>query len=271
MADVQTCLNEIRVTSWAELHDVLYEGSWQEPLRRFRSTYAYRGMPCNDFDLTTSLGRLGPSANELETHLLRSFRKYAHHHAVPNDSTWHWLALAQHHGLPTRMLDWSYSPYVGLHFVTEALEHYHEDGVIWRVDYAQTNHCLPESLQKILAAEGAAVQVFTAEMLEQAAPSLSEFDALSTQEFILFFEPPSLDERIVNQYALFSMMSDVHCNVGDWLAQHPAMYSKLIIPADLKWEIRDKLDQANITERVLYPGLDGLSLWLRRYYLPRPE
>jgi len=43
---------------------------------------------------------------------------------------------------------------------------------------------------------------------------------------------------------------------------------KIIIPASLKWEVRDKLDQANINERVLFPGLDGLSRWLKRHYSP---
>ena len=108
--------------------------------------------------------------------------------------------------------------------------------------------------------------VFTAEMLARAAPTLAEFDALSHEQFVAFLEPPSLDERIVNQFALFSLLSHPRARFEQWLEERPEAWRRLVIPAALKWEVRDKLDQANITERVLYPGLDGLSRWLKRYY-----
>ena len=44
---------------------------------------------------------------------------------------------------------------------------------------------------------------------------------------------------------------------------------KDVVPVEIKWEVRDKLDQANITERVLFPGLDGLIRWLKRHNSPR--
>jgi hypothetical protein len=44
---------------------------------------------------------------------------------------------------------------------------------------------------------------------------------------------------------------------------------RVTVPARLKGEVGDKLDQANINERTLFPGLEGLSHWLARYYLPR--
>jgi hypothetical protein len=124
-------------------------------------------------------------------------------------------------------------------------------------------------LQKVLRDDGA--NVFTAEMLDTVAASLARFDRLAEQPFVAFFEPPSLDDRIVNQFALFSLMSSPAASFGDWVEAHHDLARRIVIPAALKWEVRDKLDQANVTERVLYPGLDGLSRWLRRQYAPRVE
>jgi hypothetical protein len=260
-------MNEIRAESWGGLMELLYAGSWNETLRRHRAAVAFRGMGRATGDLSTTLVRLGGPSAQLESHIIRNFRKYAHREAVAADSIWHWLAVAQHHGAPTRLLDWTFSPYVALHFATASDEHYGEDGVVWCVDFAKTNQLLPEQLKAMLTKEGSAV--FTAEMLLEAAATLESFDALSGEEFVLFFDPPSLDDRIVNQAALFSLMSSATTALDGWLAHRPELYRRITIPAALKWEIRDKLDQANINERVLYPGLDGLSLWLKRYYSPR--
>jgi hypothetical protein len=262
-------MEDVYVSSWTELNDQLYAHSWKEDLRRFRSDFAFRGMARATHNLQTSLKRLEGDYAELEGHLLRNLRKYAHRDAVPGDSIWNWLALAQHHGLPTRLLDWTYSPYVALHFATEDLEQYNSDGVIWCVDFVKTNHLLPGKLKALLKKEGS--NAFTVEMLNKVAPSLEGFEKIHPADFVVFFEPPSLDDRIVNQYALFSMMSNPSADLDLWLKDKPGLYRRIIIPHTLKWEVRDKLDQANITERVLFPGLDGLSRWLKRHYSPRND
>jgi hypothetical protein len=261
-----------RVASFHELHERLYEGAWTADLQRFRSTCGFRGMGDHRNDLTTSLQRLGGDTRSLERALLRTFRKYAPRYVTQDteQNLWNWLALAQHHGLPTRLLDWTFSPQVAMHFATCELDAYDRDGVIWCVNYRRTNRLLPSPLMAILDHER--VDVFTAEMLARAATRLTDFERLAEPPhapFVAFFEPPSMDDRIVNQYALFSLTSDPTLQLDAWLADHPDAATRLVIPAGLKWEIRDKLDQANVTERVLFPGLDGLSRWLRRYYTPR--
>lgn len=252
--------------TWSELQERLFDDAWDPELRRFRSTLAFRGVSRAACALSCGLSRLGPRCAELEEPLLRTFRKYARRLAGVDDSVWSWLTVAQHHGLPTRLLDWTFSPWVALHFATEDMTAYGEDGAVWAIDYARARRFLPPRLLHILEEEEA--RVFTAEMLSKVASTLRELDALG-DDFVVFFEPPSLDDRVVNQYALFTLMPAPTARLDAWLAEHVGVGRRIVLPAELKWEVRDKLDQANVTERVLYPGLDGLSRWLRRYYTPR--
>jgi hypothetical protein len=264
---IDKAMNEIRVESWSELQDELFADSWNEDIGRFRSRYAFRGLSDVDYHLETTLIRLGGDFAGLERHLLRNFKKYAHRNVVEGDSFWHWLSVAQHYGLPTRLLDWTYSPYVALHFATANLERFDTDGVIWAINYLKAHKLLPETLRGVLDQEGA--NVFTVEMLAESVSNLTEFERLATNDGALFFEPPSIDERIINQFGFFSVMPGATEVMDDWLVSHPKLWRKIVIPAALKWEIRDKLDQANITERVLFPGMDGLSRWLKRHYSPK--
>jgi hypothetical protein len=246
----------------------VYENSWKEGLGRFRSDYAFRGLSNSQYRLENSFLRNCLENPELEYHILRNFRKYARSsESSLTHTVWRSLVLAQHHGLPTRLLDWTYSPFVAMHFATANTEHYDIDGVIWKVDFVKVNNLSPEPLKSLLTIEKC--NAFTVEMLESQFDSLQRFDQIFGADQAIFFEPPSLDDRIVNQFALFSVMSKPVSVFDDWLYQHPDTYRRLIIPKEIKWEIRDKLDQANITERVLFPGLDGLALWLKRHYKPK--
>jgi hypothetical protein len=256
------------VSDWLDIIDALYADSWNADLGRFRSPFAFRGASSETHTLASSLVRLAgdrADVRRLELALLRNFRKYAHGEVARTDSIWDWLALGQHRGLPTRLLDWTYSPLVALHFATDDPRTFDRDGVVWCVNFVEANKRLPRRLRRMLEQEGS--DTFTVEMLGTF-DTLKEFDTLSRTPFVVFMEPPAVDRRILNQLALFSLMSGPASRLDDWLTEHPALCRKVRVPASAKWEIRDKLDQANINERVLFPGLDGLSRWLARYYMP---
>ncbi len=260
--------NDRRVNSWSELLDELYADSWQKDIQRYRSKYVFRGLSCSGYELKTSLIRLGGDYCSLEFHLIRNFKKYSRISSSADFTVWKWLTLAQHHGLPTRLLDWTYSPFIALHFVTSEIGHFDQDGAIWCVDFAAIHRTLPQKVKAVLDDEKA--NAFTIEMLSKVTETLTDFEKLSAEAFVLFFEPPSMDDRIVNQFALHSVASNPCSLLNELLRERfPEYYKRVIVPKELKWEIRDKLDQANINERVIFPGLEGLCSWLTRHYSPR--
>ena len=102
-------------------------------------------------------------------------------------------------------------------------------------------------------------------MLDSVAKDFYELKALKREPFFLFYEPASGDDRMINQYSLFSMCSDPSYTV-DQLVDDNSTLCKLVIPKEIKLEIRDKLDYINISERVISPGLDSICSWISRRY-----
>lgn len=142
-----------------------------------------------------------------------------------------------------------------------------ENGAVWCLNIPEVHELLPKPYNEKLKSEES--YVFTVDMLNDItqANTLLEFDNLKEgEDFVICLEPPSIDERIINQYAMFTVISNSNKKLNDLLKNHTDIYQKIIIPAHLKLEIRDKLDQANINERMIYPGLQGISTWLKRYY-----
>ena len=260
-------MEDKHVRDWAEFTTALYDIP-ENYHGRHRSNFVYRGLGDKSWGLETSLKRLGGDYVNVEEPLLRSFRKYAEPGSIPVDTLWVRLSVAQHHGLPTRLLDWTVSAKVAAHFATAEEEHYDKDGVIWCVDVVKALRLLPPNISALLDY----AYLFSVEMLEPIG-KLRDFDSLGDNHhpFVLFFEPPSLDGRIVNQGAIMSVMPGATLELDEFLKTHPELFQRIIFPKELKWEIRDKLDQDNITERMLFAGLDGLSRFLKRYYGPGPD
>jgi hypothetical protein len=236
---------------------------------RHRSDFVYRGLDVATWGLETSLQRVGAHYAEVEEPLLRNFIKYTTEHGIASAPLLYKLAVAQHHGLPTRVLDWTTAPKVALHFAVGDESRYGEDGAIWCVDITKIRDTLPESIRRILDRERAFV--LSIEMLADVT-TLARFDELGAKKnFALFFEPPSLDGRIVNQAAMLSITPDPRLDLKAYLEENPSLYRKIIVRKELKWEIRDKLDQDQVNERMLFPGIDGTARWLKRYYGPGPN
>lgn len=257
-------MQEIVISDWDELQRVVFDDVWDGKVMRYRDNRIYRGTSDALWSLVPSLNRICSHNLALESQLFRSFRKYGYAELAQYSGFWQLLPVAQHHGLPTRLLDWTYSPLVAAHFATEDTSKYDRDGVIWCLDVTDFHPFLPDSLRRKLTDTDS--NIFTIGMLESRIPNFEEMRGLSDDPYAIFFEPSSMIDRIANQYALFSVVSDPAVMLADIIEKRNIPCRRIIIPREVKLEIRDKLDYINISERMIYPGLDGVCRWITRRY-----
>ena len=229
--------------------------------------YAFRGQTRSDWLLKPTLLRVLPSDTSegdtlrMEGMAFRSFLAQAHLYVSPsvlpppNQSGYlvSWWALMRHHFAPTRLLDWTESPYVAAYFaVSELLD---EPGAIWMVQ----SKCLADSAREkggILQAESDQVPYFR----EVGNPQIVE---------PLF--PPLKTDRMAAQKGLFTVSRSVVVEHSQGILNtigaagekgSDLLFAKLIVPSDIKRDLRRHLAYMNLTAINLFPGVDGLGRWV---------
>jgi hypothetical protein len=263
-------MDAIAISTLGEFIDRVTPTAPDRVTGRRRDTGVYRGASDAGAPLLTTLDRLGGTSPphtkaELEEHVLRNYIRYSRPHVRSTASNdWEELFSAQHHGVPTRLLDWTYSPLVAAFFATRPCEDEERTRAVWRLDWQAVHRqfrfppiaLLPRDLDTLFEPHG------------HASPwQLFGRDG-GADPFACLVEPPSLDARIAAQAAVFTICSDKWQSFDAFLRTHGLGHAltRFVIGGDCVARIRDQLDLVGVDERRLFPDLDGVAAAIRRYY-----
>lgn len=201
-----------------------------------KSRWIFRGQASSAFRLLPSVARSPHTSSDrarYEKSLFEMFKREARAHPATHCANdWEWLSLAQHHGLPTRLLDWSLNPMVALYFAVESEACRHEDGSMFALH----------------------------------APKKASSDSLQKGPFRITksvkFHPNLVSPRIKAQEGLFVACFDIEAPLDhdlrpDWSIR------KFVVPQAHKASIRYALYRLGVHASSLFPDVDGLASRLR--------
>lgn len=186
----------------------------------------FRGQSSTEYKLIPSIGRRFKDGEEsvlkqYEKEIFEDFkRKYSMFTDVRPKNDKEFLFLAQHYGLPTRLLDWTYNPLIALYFACES--NFEKNGVVYQ-SYPFSRRDFNEDKDDILS-----------------------FPAIT------LLVPNLTDVRYKNQNGLFVLYPE------PWKENFECIYAKYIIPAQCKKNILSKLEKIGITRSFIMPSLDSL-------------
>ena len=235
-------------------YDVIRLQSWEEFLALAAESpyhnWAFRGQRDASLSLYSAVSRYLRTFNidpqswrAQEDRILRIFKRKAIHfldHVPDPEDDFEWLALMQDHGAPTRLLDFTWSPYVAAFF---ALHNATTDAIIWA--------CNPFEMERVKKLDVSRPGDFRKHILSESKP------------FVWLGEPYAMNRRLIAQSGTFLVPTVLDRSIEDILAEYPnprGTLIKFILPVD---SIRDKgmreLYKMNITQASLFPDLDGLA------------
>lgn len=243
------------ITSWRELHEVVDGPEYRN--------WAFRGHSDAEWPLYSSLSRYLKQYGihrkawaDQEERIGRIFRRKAHlflEHVPDEKDAFQWLALMQHHGAPTRLLDFTWSPFVAAFF---ALERATKDAALWAIfipSLWRATHRFPH--------ENASL---TPDDLHLRNPGVYEDHYLRNEvPFVMSGEPLVMNKRLIAQSGTFVLPGVLDRPVEEILLGYPEPRKTVV-----KFVLRTRLLRSetmlalytmNITNATLFPDLDGLA------------
>jgi hypothetical protein len=182
--------------------------------------------------------------NDIERRMLKRLKRESPPvlNGLTPSTDWEWLSIAQHQGLPTRLLDWTANALAGLWFAVAVDPKEEGDGVLWVLDVQQDNEKSPTKSDDVFS---------------------------SPRTFV--FQPFHIDRRIAAQSAWFTahryaeskekfIPLEKHGRFKEWL-------TKYTIPAGKFITLRKELRAMGVTQAALFPDLSGLCAEIQADYL----
>jgi hypothetical protein len=258
-------------------------------LGRLNSQFSYyRGHTDATHKICSTIERFEDAKyRSKEKLLIRQFKKIACNYLTPQQipaNTFGWLTLMQHYGVPTRLMDVTTSPYVALYF---AVNEWRKplDAALWVFNPSSLHDACISRLYKsefslpLDRSYGFHQPDFVRENYFQEAFLSGKF------KVAMILEPEVSEKRLFHQQGAFLVASS-----GEWSTEEVLVdillddsymepekaritreqsvdwsIVKVIIPSELKKEIRRRLEDMNVHAATLFPDLAGAARYVKEY------
>jgi hypothetical protein len=243
------------------------QGSWYFRGQR-ESAWTLQTSLDRDVRVRTSNGHYHLDRNKVENELLFRFQQQAHQFipdTPPVEDKASWFALMQHYGAPTRLLDWTLSPYVALYFAVEEKTPEKNDvegmddrySAVWAMDMEwletkEPTHLKSKELKDRAACLNGLLDQCGEPLIVKIDPARANERMSAQQGFFLwklYKDTPFFDQILI------SMMREP--------IQKRPVIRKLKVSEDVRIGLLERLQSMNIHRGSLFPGLDGFCKFLK--------
>jgi hypothetical protein len=247
--------------------------SWQEFItfvQQFSESWAFRGQSNAAWVLNNAIERTDfiQHGNGIEAKFVAEFQRGARNYLTKDQTPEHlieWLALMQHHGAPTRLLDLSWSPFIAAYFAFEFAPVNDDHSVaVWCLN---VEHLKNKSLQILSQEFGEALQE-TQNLINEKLFQILFYQ--NNKRLVFPVEPFRMNRRYSLQQSVFLSTGTSEAPFMEQLLflqdDMPKAVVKMEIPSVNKKEVLRQLLKMNLHRASLFPDLDGYALSLKLRY-----